>query len=226
MHRAAAPLAASTNPAAGMLGSILPWRANTSFQMPYPACQQLFTVFASHEQVAPAAPPLGTVSLLTGSLPGSSTPPAAAPSPSGQTLALPATETIAFGRNHYITLHSDGVVACTGDCVAPVPDVLQGQTAAIAAGNAFSVALQVTGAPVVWGGTAAQNAIPACAAIGVIAIAAGDMHIMALRQDGRVCVWCAEPWKTNCFLCHTPDVQHRSPAGTQSLHCYSSSVQG
>jgi hypothetical protein len=104
-------------------------------------------------------------------------------------LALPEAVTIAFGQTHYLTLSAGGTVDCAGECIAPVPDIAQGSTAVITAGNHFSVALLVTGVPVVWSGTEAQDSVPLCAAYGVIAIAAGDMHIMALRQDGRVCVW-------------------------------------
>jgi hypothetical protein len=104
-------------------------------------------------------------------------------------LALPEGSTMAFGQTHYLTLSADGTVGCEGECGASVPAILQGSTAVIAAGSHYSVALLTTGVPVVWSGTDAQNSVPLCAAYGVIAIAAGDLHIMALRQDGRVCVW-------------------------------------
>jgi alpha-tubulin suppressor-like RCC1 family protein len=74
---------------------------------------------------------------------------------------------------------------------APVRPTLPGLTnlIAVAAGNAFSVALRDNGTVVAWGdNTYGQTNVPANLN-DVIAIAAGATHALALRADGTVAAW-------------------------------------
>ena len=60
-------------------------------------------------------------------------------------------------------------------------------------GGGVSVALRANGTPVVWGGDAALNAIPASAS-GLTAVSAGAGHIVALKSDRTVVAWGGDFW--------------------------------
>lgn len=116
---------------------------------------------------------------------------------------------IAAGYVHTVALKGDGTVVAWGDNAAGQTDVPVGLTgvAAIAAGYYHTVALKSDGTVVAWGknshgqttgtptlttpqsATANPVTLNGQTLSGVIAIAAGDLHTLALKNDGTVVVW-------------------------------------
>jgi alpha-tubulin suppressor-like RCC1 family protein len=114
---------------------------------------------------------------------------------------------IAAGTNHSIALKQDGSVVAWGcgrginwgNCT--VPAAAASGVTAIAAGPLHDLALKQDGSVIAWGcgvitigtlvlsGDFGQCTVPAAAASGVTAIAAGYFHSLALKQDGSVLAW-------------------------------------
>ena len=114
---------------------------------------------------------------------------------------------IAAGANHSVALKQDGSVVAWGcrgiidwgDCT--VPAAAASGVTAISAGPLHDLALKQDGSVIAWGcgtvtigtlvlsGDFGQCAVPAAAASGVTAIAAGSFHSLALKQDGSVIAW-------------------------------------
>jgi len=114
---------------------------------------------------------------------------------------------IAAGANHSVALKQDGSVVAWGcgggidwgDCT--VPAAAASGVTAISAGPLHDLALMQDGSVIAWGcgtvtigtlvlsGDFGQCAVPAAAASGVTAIAAGSFHSLALKQDGSVIAW-------------------------------------
>jgi alpha-tubulin suppressor-like RCC1 family protein len=107
---------------------------------------------------------------------------------------------VAWGHNRSGQL-GDGT---TTDQHTPVPVAALGGVRAVAAGNAFSVALRSDGAVFAWGnnqsGEAGNGSAPTDQLIavqvsgfgpgsGVVSIAAGGSHALALKTDGTVLAW-------------------------------------
>lgn len=125
--------------------------------------------------------------------------------------------TMAVGPTHGLVVLSTGAVRSWGhnrsgqlgdggatDRAAPGPVAGVSGVTRVAAGNAFSVALESNGAVLAWGNNAsgqlgdssapADHATPAAvsglgAGSGVVGIAAGASHALALKSDGSVLAW-------------------------------------
>jgi alpha-tubulin suppressor-like RCC1 family protein len=124
---------------------------------------------------------------------------------------------LAIGAVHGLAMLGDGTVVAwghnrsgelgdgsTADASTPVPVVGLASVRALAAGNAFSLAIRADGSVVAWGhnrsgelgdGTAPTDHHTAVgvqglgAGSGVVALAAGDSHALALKADGTVLAW-------------------------------------
>ncbi|MEI7733285.1 MAG: immunoglobulin domain-containing protein [Verrucomicrobiota bacterium] len=96
--------------------------------------------------------------------------------------ALSGVVAIAAGGQRSLALRSDGTVVVWGDAYssATMPSGLSG-VVAIAAGNAFSLALKNDGSAIGWGDNSlGQISVPAGAQGGILAVAAGMFHSLAI----------------------------------------------
>ena len=105
---------------------------------------------------------------------------------------------ISAGRFHTVVLLDTGTPYYFGYDAFPwnnqPPPGLNDATAAVAAGQNFSVALRTNGTVVAWGfGLQGQTNVPAGLS-NVTAIAAGDSHALALKEDGTVVSWGANDY--------------------------------
>jgi Regulator of chromosome condensation (RCC1) repeat len=114
---------------------------------------------------------------------------------------------VAAGGNHSLALRSDGSVVAWGcgrgidfgNC--DVPAAAASGVIAISGGAFHDLGLKQDGSVVAWGcrdfpffgttfiGDYGQCAVPAAASSGVVAVAAGAYHSLALKQDGTVVAW-------------------------------------
>jgi alpha-tubulin suppressor-like RCC1 family protein len=98
---------------------------------------------------------------------------------------------VAVGDSHAIALKYDGTLVGWGSNTYLEATPLAGiKATAIAAGRRFSVAILPWGSPALWGdvyGTPLAS-IPEDA-LDLVAVAAGDSHVLALRRDGRAIAW-------------------------------------
>ena len=134
---------------------------------------------------------------------------------------------IAAGGIHTVALKNDGTVVAWGS-TDPVPISAQSGVMAIAAGFSHTVALKNDGSVVAWGlnnygqvtgtpttdnsGSAIASPVTLEGQVlsGVTAIAAGDSHTVALKNDGSVVVWGMTYDGTN-------DVAATAPAGLSGV---------
>ena len=115
-------------------------------------------------------------------------------------LAVTGGQLVAWGHNRSGQL-GDG---SNDDRTTPVPVVGISDVRSVAAGNAFSVAVSADGSVHAWGNNASgqlgDGAPPTDhntpvgvanlgVASGVVAVAAGDAHALALKSDGSVVAW-------------------------------------
>jgi hypothetical protein len=95
---------------------------------------------------------------------------------------------VATSENETLILEGDGTVLGFGES-QPTPTPIAGlsDVTAIAAGGAFSLALEANGSVWTWGNTPAQVVLPA--GLKATAIAAGGGQGLALMEDGSVWAW-------------------------------------
>ena len=124
--------------------------------------------------------------------------------------------TLGVGAVHGLALENDGSVLAWGhnrsgqlgngsfvDSSSPVRVTGIGAVKTLSAGDAFSVAVQTDGAVLAWGnnnsgelgnGSTSKSSAPVPVnglgpGSGVVAVAAGDSHALALKSDGTVLAW-------------------------------------
>lgn len=97
---------------------------------------------------------------------------------------------IAAGARHSFAYSSAGLISWGAVTAVPVYDGF-GPLRALAAGNDFNLIADINGKVTAAGGNNAygQLTIPAGAQSGVIALAAGDGHVLALKENGSVIAW-------------------------------------
>lgn len=104
--------------------------------------------------------------------------------------AIAAGGSIEAGEMHNLAVKDGTVVAWGGNGAGQctVPPAASNSVSKVAAGGRFSVALKTDGQVLVWGGVAAITNVPVDLFSGASAIAAGESHVMALK-NGRVYAW-------------------------------------
>jgi hypothetical protein len=178
-------------------GSVVAWGQNTSGQCTVPASASNAVALAAGSTHSLALCPGGTVVAWGNNVYGQCTVPASATN----------VVAIAAGDYHNLALRANGTVVAWGQntysqCYLPV---FVTNVVAVAAGPMHNLAVLANGTVVAWGANnryldfrfrywvGADNPYGQCtvpsAATGVVAVAVGNYHSLALRRDGKVIAW-------------------------------------
>lgn len=172
--------------------TVLGWGANDSGQINVPASVRQTVGIAAGDGHVLAVTLDGTFQAWGRNDAGQTVVPASLAPPAVPPFSRP-TLLVAAGPRH--SLAARGALAVSWGAVTAVPDSGGGVFRALAAGGDFNLGLRVTGGVAVAGVVAAggnafgQTTVPPSAQAGVSAIAAGEAHALALRDDGTVVAW-------------------------------------